>query len=217
MNAADRFLMNQADMDPPELMMWLDDAATLQAAHPKISTQKDGWVPGAPQFKEHKENIAREWQKALALNLDSTRELEEVTAAALEDVNTNANYLVLRAKQEKDEAWLHNNGYKAKEKAKRIYDRGVSAAALVVRAKNGPSVAEVAVSWDKDPGAGSYQLQFCKGHPQGEESYVDYGYLKKVRAVIGNLERASWYYFRVRSIGNNETGPWSEPFGIIVT
>lgn len=216
MSASDIFVMNHADMAPPELMTWLDDAAILQAAHVKISTQKDGWVPGAPQFKEHKENIEREWQKASALNLDTTKELEEATAAALNDVNTNASYLVLRAKHEKDEAWLHNNGYQTKEKTKRIYDRGVSTAALVLRAKNGPNVAEVTVSWEKDPGAGSYQLQICKGHPQGEESYVDYGYLRKVRAVIGNLERACWYYFRVRSIGNNEIGPWSEAVGIIV-
>lgn len=217
MNAADRFIMNHADMDPPELMMWLDDAATLQAAHAKISAEKDEWVPGAPQFREHKETISKELEKAVTLNLATTAELEQATAAAVEDVNINANYLVLRAKHEKDEVWLHNNGYQWKEKAKRMYDRAVSAAALVLRLKNGPNIAEVTVRWDKDLGAGSYLLQICKGHPQGEESYADYAYLKKVRTVIGNLERACWYYFRVRSVGNNETGPWSEPVGIIVT
>lgn len=217
MNAADRFHMNQADMDPPEFAMWLDDTATLQAAHTKISTQKDEWVPWAPQFRGHKEAISKEWEKAVAMNVATTKELEEATAAALEDVYINASYLVLRAKHEKDDAWLHNNGYQLKEKVKRTYDRGVSSVPLVPRVKNGPNIAEVTVSWERDPGAGSYLLQICKGHPQGEESYADYGYLKKVRTVVGNLERACWYYFRVRSIGNNESGPWSEPVSIIVT
>lgn len=217
MNAADKFLMNQQDMSPPEFMLWLEDTATLQAANPKISTEKDAWVPGPFQFLGHKENIAREWNKATAQNVDTTKELEEAIAVALDDVYINAAYLVLRAKHGKDEAWLHNNGFQWKEKGKRIYDRGVSAEALPLRAKNGPNIGEVTLNWDKDLGAGSYQLQICKGHPQGEESYVDHGFLKKVRVVIGSLERASWYYFRVRSIGHNETGPWSESVGIIVT
>ncbi|QWV96388.1 fibronectin type III domain-containing protein [Geomonas nitrogeniifigens] len=217
MSVFDKFVMNHADMDPPELVLWLDDAATLQAAHPKISTQKDGWVPGADQFRGHKEAISREWERATALNQLTTKELDAVISAALEDVHINASYLVLRAKHEKDDAWLHNNGYQPKEKTKRTYDRSVGSVALMLRAKNGPNIGEVTLIWVRDPGAGSYLLQICKGHPQGEESYADYGYLKKVRTVVGNLERASWYYFRIRSIGNNELGPWSEPVAIIVT
>lgn len=217
MNAADRFLMNHAEMAPPDLMLWLEDAATLQAAHEKISALTEDWVPWAPHFRARKEAIARELQNAAAQNLTTTKALEEVTAATVEDVIINANYLVLRARREKDDAWLHNNGYQWKEKPTRVYDRAVSAIASLLRLKNGPNISEVTVSWDKDPGAGSYQLQICKGHPQGDESFGDYGFFKKVRVVAGNLERASWYYFRVRSIGNNEAGPWSEPVGIIVT
>lgn len=217
MNAADRFLMNHAEMDPPNLMLWLEDAATLQAAHEKISALTEEWVPWAPHFRKHKEAIAMALQNAAAQNLATTTELEEKVAATVEDVHINANYLVLRARKEKDDAWLHNNGYQLKEKPKRIYDRAVSAMALLLRLKNGPNIAEVTVSWDRDPGAGSYQLQICKGHPQGEESFGDFGFFTKVRTIAGNLERASWYYFRVRSIGNNETGPWSEPVGIVVT
>lgn len=217
MNAADRFQMNHAAMAPQQLATWLDDAATLQTAHNKISTEIDQWVPWSPHFRSHKAHIESELQKALALNVRTTKELQAAIAAAIEDVNINAAYLVIRAKCEKDEAWLHNNGYVMKEKPKRMGVRGVSLSGLVIRAKNGPKIGEVTVIWDKDPGAGSYQLQMCKGHPQGEESFEDYGYLKRVRTIIGNLERANWYYFRVRSVGNNETGPWSEPIGIIVT
>ncbi|MBJ6751503.1 fibronectin type III domain-containing protein [Geomonas anaerohicana] len=210
-------LMNHAEMAPPELILWLDDAATLQAAHTKINTLMDAWVPGTTKFREHKEAIARELEKANALNVSTTKELDAAVAAALEDVHTNASYLVLRAKHEKDDSWLHNNGYQPKEKAKRGHDRSVSASILGLRAKNSPNIAEVSLSWDKDLAAGSYQLQICKGHPQGEGSFEDYGFLTKVRVVIGNLERASWYHFRVRSIGHNEFGPWSEAVGIIVT
>ncbi|QWV92383.1 fibronectin type III domain-containing protein [Geomonas oryzisoli] len=217
MSVFDKFVMNHAEMDPQDFIHWLDDAATLQAAHPKISTQKDVWVPGTSEYRAHKEAIARELEKAAALNVAMTKELEAAIAAALEDVHTNANYLMLRAKHEKDDSWLHNSGYQHKEKPKRMFDRAVAAVALMLRAKNGPNIGEVTLSWDKDFGAGSYQLQICKGHPNGDESFYDYGFLKKVRTVVGNLERASWYYFRIRSIGNNEVGPWSEPVGIIVT
>ncbi len=217
MNAADRFLMNHAAMAPSQLATWLNDAATLQDAHAKISTQIDHWVPWSPQFRSHRESIETEVQKALALNVRTTKELQGATAAAIEDVNINAAYLVIRAKCEKDEAWLHNNGYTLKEKAKRVYDRPVSTSSLALRAKNGPNAGQVILSWDRDPGAGSYQLQICKGHPQGEESFVDYAYLTKVRTTADSLERASWYYFRIRSVGNNETGPWNEAVGIIVT
>lgn len=217
MNASDRFHMQHEGMDPPGLMLWLDDAATLQAGHAKISAITETWVPWAPHFRARKEEIRRALEKAAALNLTTTKELEEAIAATIEDVHINANFIVLRARADKDDSWLHGNGYQLKEKTKRVYDRGVAAVALLLRLKNGPNIAEVTVSWDKDPGAGSYQLQICKGHPQGEESFGDYGFFKKVRVVAGNLERASWYYFRVRSIGNNETGPWSEPVGIIVT
>ncbi|WP_224981244.1 fibronectin type III domain-containing protein [Geomonas agri] len=216
MSVSDKFEMNHEEMDPPTFVLWLDDAATLQDGHAKI-IQKDQWVPGSVQFRAHKELISKEWDRACALNVHSTSELEAAVAAALEDVSINASYLVLRAKQEKDEAWLHNNGYQPKGKPKRVYDRPVSAAALGMKAKNGPGIGEITLTWDKDLAAGSYQLQICKGHPQGDESYADYGFLKKVRIVIGNLERASWYHFRIRSIGHNQNGPWSEPVGIIVT
>lgn len=217
MNAADRFLMNHAEMDPPGLMLWLDDAATLQAAHTKISAEIDKWVPWSPQFRAHKETISKELDRAIALNLTTTKELELAIAAAVFDINTNGNYLVLRAKHEKDDSWLHNNGHQWKEKPKRNYDKIVSAIALLLRLKNGPNIGEVTVSWDRDPAAGSYQLQMCKGIPQGDESFADYGLFRKVRTVVSELERACWYYFRVRSIGDNEVGQWSEPVGIIVT
>lgn len=217
MNAAEKLLMNHADMAHLELASWLGDAATLQAAHPVISVKKDPWVPGATEFLQHKEAILKHLETAKALNLTTTKELEEAVAAALDDININANYLFLRAKHEKNEAWLHNNGYQLKEKAKRNYDKLVSATALLLRLKNGPGIGEVTANWDRDQAAGSYQLQICKGRPQGEEPFVDQGYFKKVRTTISDLERASWYYFRVRSVGNNEIGPWSEPVGIIVT
>ncbi|GFO54237.1 hypothetical protein GMSM_12440 [Geomonas sp. Red276] len=217
MNASDRFVMNHREMSPMDLMLYLEDTATLQDAHPKISVEKDGWVPGAPEFRQHKQRIAKELENAAALKVSTTKELEEARAAAVEDIMINADYMVLRARQSKDDSWLHNNGYQMKDKLKRSLNRMISAIALVLRVKNGPGKGEVTVSWDKDPVAGSYQLQFCKGEPQGDESYADHAYCTKVRTVISNLDRANWYYFRGRSIGHNETGPWSDPVGIIVT
>lgn len=216
MNAADRYHMNHADMEHPELMRWLEDTATLQDAHAELG-KKDDWVPGSPQFRQHKDTLSKELDRAAAMNVPTTKELEEAHAAAVADIDINANYIVLRARHEKNDAWLHHNGYQPKEKTKRNYDKVVSAIALLLRLKNGPNIGEVTVIWDKDSAAGSYQLQICKGVPQGEESYADLGYYRKIRTVVGNLERASWYYFRVRSIGNNEIGPWSEPVGIVVT
>lgn len=217
MNASDRFVMNHGEMTPRELIVWLEDAATLQDAHEHIRVKKDGWVPGASQFRQHKEVLSKCLDDLAANNETKSKELDQAVAAAQEDININANYILLRARQEKSDAWLHNNGYQLKEKLKRNYSKVIRAIACLLRAKNGPNIGEVTLSWEKDLAAGSYQLQMCKGKPQGEESYADQGYFTKIRTVVGNLERASWYYFRIRSIGNNETGPWSEPVGIIVT
>lgn len=217
MQASDRLLLNQADMDPPELILWLGDASTLQRGHALISTKMDEWVPGPTRFDEHKAKIAKCLEDAAALKLETTDELEEAVSDAVEDITINANYLALRARHDKNDAWLHNSGHHQKEKPKRNYNKMVSMIASLLAAKNGPGMGEVTLSWDKDPAAGSYQLQICKGTPRGEDSWTDQGYFTKVRTVINNLERGGWYYFRVRSIGNNQTGPWSETVEIIVT
>ncbi|MCM0082965.1 fibronectin type III domain-containing protein [Geomonas sp. Red32] len=217
MNAATRFLMNHKEMDPSELVLWLEDAATLQENHGTISKEKDDWVPGSVQFRHHKEAITRELDRAASLNVPTTKELEEAHAAAVSDILVNAEFIVLKGGYQKDESWFHNNGYISKDKLKRNYNKLVSSTATQPKAKNGPEIGEVTLGWERDEAAGSYLLQICKGIPVGDESYADQGYYKKVRVVVSNLERASWYYFRVRSIGHNEVGPWSEPVGIIVT
>lgn len=69
---------------------------------------------------------------------------------------------------------------------------------------------------ERDPGAGVYEVQFCKGAPAGEESWQVLGNFRKVKIFTPDLERAGWYYFRVRSHGDNETNPWSYPADAIV-
>lgn len=123
----------------------------------------------------------------------------------------------MRARHQNDESLLHNTGYELKEKTKRNHAPvSVSTQPLNITAKRADEEAAVVLIIEKDPGAALYEVQFCKGIPTGEDSWQKLGTFKKLRIYVPNLERAGWYYFRVRSYGDNETSPWSQPCDIIV-
>ena len=215
----DVYTMHSAKMSCTELVPWLLDTATLQEAHPFHSTNWPDWVPGAKKLREHAESLSVAVKAAENKDKEKTRERDQMHADTLLDITLNASYIVMRWHHEKDESLLHNVGHQLKEKTATKKSSGhtsVKSTPLVLWVKNGPDISSVSVRFEKDPAAGSYQLQICKGEPIGEESWGDYCFHKSCRAIVRNLDRASWYYFRVRSHGNNETSPWSAPVGIIV-
>jgi len=216
--ATDLFVMNLiTKMSCAELSSWLRDTATLQEAHPFHKSNRPDWVPGAPEFRENADLLDKAVKEAENKDREKMKARDQQHNDTLLSVNLNANYIVMRWYHEKDDSLLHNTGYTLKDRTKKGQGQAsVSSTPLLFQVKAGPEVGSVIVKIQRDLAAGSYQLQICKGDPAGEQSWGDGGIYKKCRAVVRNLERATWYYFRARSHGNNETSPWSDPIGIIV-
>jgi hypothetical protein len=215
----DLFVMNFAKMTIPELTTWLLGTASLQEKHSFHGTTMPDWVPAWVRFRQHADCLTITAKAAENKDVAKSKERDDEQAAALQSININACYVIIRAKHENDDSLLHGMGYETKEKVKRTrlhQTTSISQVPLIVTAKRGPTPGSVVVNFQRDPGAGLYQLQICKGEPTGEESYGDGGSFKHTRTVVLDLNRASWYYFRGRSHGNNETSPWSAPVGIIV-
>jgi hypothetical protein len=201
----------------PELSTWLLGTAALQEKNPFHGTTMPDWVPGWAKFRQHAEALIN-FSKA-AENKDTARvkERDDEHAAALLSININACYIVMRAQHENNDEWLHDMGYEIKEKTKKVHASiSLSQSPMILRVKRGNDPGSVIVIFQGDPAAALYQLQICKGEPAGEDSFKDGGSFRGLRNVVPDLEGASWYYFRGRSHGDNETGPWSAPVGIIV-
>ncbi|GFO58667.1 hypothetical protein GMST_09920 [Geomonas silvestris] len=220
MSANDIFVMNFHKMTPRELITWCLGTAALQEKHPFHGSTFPDWVHGARHFREHAATLSD--LETAAENKDTLKmkQRDEEQAATFHSIDINTSYLVLRAKAAKDNSLLYGMGYEVKEvkeKTKRPHQHvSVSRDPLKLEVERADDGA-VRLKIQRDLGAGGYQVQFCKGQPTGEDSWRDYANFKTVRPLIKNLERACWYFFRVRSHGDNETSPWSAVVGIIVT
>jgi hypothetical protein len=213
------FLMNHSIMPIPDLALWLDDTATLQEAHSYHGQNWPDWMPGPRRFREHASALIKGQEAAKNKDRQKVRELEEEHARALMSIHINANYIVMRSILENNDRLLHNVGYVLKEQGRKSYGvpQSLKLEPMVIKVKRGPEDGSIVVTFTRDPAAGLYHLQICKGEPTGEDSWGDYGLHKGCRVIVYGLDRASWYYARGRSQGDNETGPWSQPVGIIVT
>lgn len=216
----DIFVMNFSKMSVPELTTWLLGTAALQEKNTFHGTTMPDWVPAWDRFRQHADSLNILGKEAENKDIVKMKARDDEQAAALLSININACYVIMRARHENDDSLLQGMGYEVKEKTKKAHASHGSGSLLqvpmILKVKRGPEPGSVVVFFQKDPAAGLYQLQICKGEPAGEESFADPIFFKSLRNVIVNLERASWYYFRGRTHGNNESGPWSAPVGIIV-
>jgi len=213
----DIYLMPFPKMSIPELSTWLLGTAALQEKHPFHGTTMPDWVPSWGSFRQHSESLINFAKAAENKDIAKVKERDDEQAAALLSININACYVVMRAKHENNDELLHDMGYEFKEKTRKVHvTSSISQLPMVLKLKRGSDSGCVVVIFQMDPAAGLYQLQMCKGEPAGEDSFKDVGNFKTIRNIINGLDRASWYYFRGRSHGNNESSPWSAPVGIIV-
>lgn len=212
------FVMSHfAEMNHLALVGWLLDAATKQEQHPFHGKDMPDWVAGPIRFREHAAALSQKEEAAKYKDVLAIKERDLERIATLESIHFNASYIVMRARHLNDESLLQNVGHELKEKTKRTHaSTSVSKQQLKVVAKRGDHPGSIVLTIERDPGAGIYEVQFCKGTPTGEQSWQLLGNFKKVRIFIPDLERSAWYYFRVRSHGDNETSPWSAPVDIIV-
>ena len=212
------FIMNHfADMSHHALVGWLLDTATKQEQHPYHGKNTPEWVAGPTKFRQHAAALTLKEEAAKFKDTQAVKERDLERSATFDSINFNACYIVMRAFQENDETLLDNVGHDLKEKTKRTRAPiPISSLPLKVVVKRGDTPGSIVITIERDPGAGVYEVQFCKGVPAGEESWEKLGNFKKVRLFIPGLDRAGWYYIRVRSHGNNQTSPWSLPIDVIV-
>jgi len=213
----DIFIMYFHKMTIPELTTWLLGTASLQEKHPFHGTTMPEWIPAWEKYRQHAECLTIASKEAENKDVAKGKVRDDEHAATLLSINTNACYVIMRAKHEKNDELLHGMGYEIKEKTKKPHvSNSVSSLPMILTVRRGPVPGSAVINFQKDPAAGLYQLKFCKGEPTREESYGEPVGYKSTRVVIENLDRASWYYFSGRCHGNNEVGPWSAPVGIII-
>jgi hypothetical protein len=206
------------NMRTHELIGWLLDTAGKQEKEAIFGEDRPEWVAGPPEFRNHASALSQKSDAAKNKDIQLMKEFDQERSAALTSIHMNAAYLVMRAHHGQDNGILLGKGYDLKERTKKTRSASPSVLdhPLKLTARRGDKVGSAVLSVERDPGAGVYHLQFCIGAPTGEESWQDLGSFKKVRIFLDNLQRASWYYFRVRSQGDNEVGPWSTPVDLII-
>lgn len=202
-----------------ELIGWLLNTAGTQEKDPIFSEEnRPKWVAGPPEFRGHAQALSQKADAAKNKDVQLMKEFEEERASTLTSIQINAAYLVIRAHHNQEHGLLLGKGYQVKERSRK--PRGpsppISSLPLKVTAKRGDKEGSAVLIIERDPGAAIYQVDYCVGAPTGEESWQRLGSYKRVRIVLNNLQRAGWYYFRARSQGDDEVGPWSMPVDIIV-
>lgn len=213
------FQMNHfATMSHHALVGWLLDAATKQEKHRYwLAGDAPNWAVGPARFREHAAALSQKEEAAKDKGIQAIRDRDLELEAIFESIHNNAAFFIMKARYENDPSALEGIGHQFKDNTKKPHLHvPISSLPLKVTVKRGDEPGSIVVTIERDPGAGIYQVQICKGKPTGEESWLDHGNFKKVRVTIPGLERAGWYYIRVRSIGDNEASPWSAPVDIIV-
>jgi hypothetical protein len=202
-----------------EMIGWLLDTAGKQEKDPIFSEEdRPKWVAGPPEFRGHASALSQKADAAKNKDTQLVKEFEQERISTLTSIHINAAYVVMRAHHSQEHGLLQGKGYEIKEETKRTRGASpsVSSQPLKATVRRGDKEGSAVLTIERDPGAAIYEVQFCIGAPTGEDSWQPVGSYKRVRIFLENLQRAGWYYFRVRGHGDNEEGPWSAPLDIII-
>lgn len=185
---------------------------------------KDNWehyVPGPSNFRGHASELAELSPAAERGDSDVKAAREEARLRAELSIHVAADYMVIRAVEQKNPALLHDTGIPLKVKPTNKNGKAVSAASVqiiltVSHLGKEPGVALLKGKHIRN--GGPYHLQFCKGEPVSEQSWInsDGHYKTCGRIVLRNLESANRYYFRIRSDGPDGPGPWSQAVCLVI-
>lgn len=216
----EHLILPDPKISPSELAPWLADSATLQEAHPyhRDKWALYPWVVGPARLRNHAEALFKGIEAAKYKDKAKMKELEAEHQASLLSVHLNATYIVMRWLDEKDDSIVHSTGYFFKEKTERSTPPSLRTTPQILTVRDLPNEpGSVLISFQRDPAAALYLLQYCKGELNGQEVWQEYGKHKGVRVTVTGLDRASWYNFKGASLGDNQTGPFSQPVSVIVT
>ncbi len=110
-----------------------------------------------------------------------------------------------------DEAIINSAAMQVKEEGQ----ARIMTQVMALDASFGDNEGEVDLNWDSMKGAKSYEIQTSEDPPTSS-SWMLKATAPKSRTTIEDLPTGSRCWFRVRAIGANNNGPWSDPATKIV-
>ena len=175
-------------------------------------------VPNPGEIRTDNLDFAASVQAAANGDRQRIAERDEKRANLEDAVTMVAQHIIMKSKRKKDPSLLLNNGFDQKKKVTRSAagSKDVTAAPAGLTAKHGPASGTVIVKTRKLAGAGSYEIQISL-EPGNEASWQTTGHsIHCSHMEIKGQVPGSKCYIRVRGLGANGPGPWSEPISLII-
>lgn len=175
------------------------------------------WLEGATHYEGYADSLRVLDDAVRAGNKTKKAELDLVRGRAAFNYQLGGQYVTMRA-YEMGNPDLLLGTFPFKAVATKVAGAtDVYAIGIVLTAKNG-SRGEAVLRGHHIPKGGPYQVQYCKGNPTSEDSWVTLPehYLTCGKIIVTNLDPVSLYYFRIRHNGPKGPGPWSQPVSLII-
>ncbi|MDD5034919.1 MAG: fibronectin type III domain-containing protein [Methylococcaceae bacterium] len=197
---------------------FLTKAGTIVNAMRDNADFPEPWPPQVPSFPQLEEayNAFGDAFHASA-SRDRVKISEKVAnrATLVEHLKALAGYLEVVAKG--DTTKLLRTGYDLRKDI--VHGTGtipLSAPSGFI-AKHGKLSGSIVLHATNIPGAVSYEAHYTDGDPANEESWKDAGTFPGCNRIdIGGLVLGKLYWFRIRAIGNNGAGAWTDPASVII-
>ncbi|GFO54161.1 hypothetical protein GMSM_11680 [Geomonas sp. Red276] len=175
------------------------------------------WLEGADHYLSYADKLRVLDADYRAGNKTKKTELELVREQAAFNYQLGGQYITMRAYELRNPALLLDT-FPLKATGNKVSPTAdVYGVDIHLTAKNGSS-GQAILRGHHMPKGGPYQVQFCKGNPASEDSWITMPehYLTCGKIVVSNLDPVSMYYFRIRHNGPNGPGPWSQPISLII-
>jgi len=174
-------------------------------------------VPGPPRFRDYAEQLTKAVEAAKYGDKHKGAERDELRARSQQDITFAAQHAVMVSVHRNDPSMLANIGLEQKQ---RTYTRtptiGIPGMPSKLTVKNGSAPGTVIASVNREPGAGSIEVQYTEADPAIEAFWKSAGMFYQCRMEVKGLESVKRYHFKVRYHGSSGAGPWSAIVNLVV-
>jgi len=203
----------------PQMVTTFISTATSLKSHSFFGIEGNwpGWLQGAPQYLSYADNLRVLDDAYRAGNKTKKAELDLVRRRAAYNYQLGGHYVTMRA-YEMGNPDLLLDTFPLKPLATKFSSAAdIYTMQIVFTAKNG-SRGEAVLRGHHVVKGGPYQVQYCKGSPSSEDSWVTLPehYLTCGKIIVNNLDPVSLYYFRIRHNGPKGPGQWSQPVSLVI-
>lgn len=176
------------------------------------------WPKQAPTLAQLSDALAayREaYHASLTRDTLKIKQREAAREALVNLLRLLASYLEFAAAG--DVSILATTGYDLRNDIVRGVNSGILPAPSNFRVLHGKQSGTVDIHVDRLPGAASYEVQIAQGDPTVEANWKPARIAKTGSHIaVDNLTPGQTYWFRVRAIGKDGNGLWTDPVSIIV-